>query len=185
MLHTHRKIQLRVSPWLQSWNKQQENNNTPTGLSWDTSPSNWPFFFLFLNLIQWYPLTKNSCKTKISSHQMILAWYTIKYTGVTLIANFCVNIAFSGAIHILATLPRHHTQNDWTLVQQVTAHWWLPCHSILDQFTNSMWSQPWLRPSTSPVNEGRNLDDVINVQAAIILVCMATPLPPPPPPQKK
>ena len=89
----------------QSWNKQQENNNTPTGLSWDTSLSNWPFFFLFLNLIQWYPLTKNSYKTKICSHQMILAWYTIKYTGVALIANFCINIGFSGAVHILAALP--------------------------------------------------------------------------------
>ena len=59
------------------------------------------------------------------------------YTGVALIAKFCINIAFPGAVHILATSPRHHMQNDWTPVQQVT-------HSILDWFANSVWSQPWL-----------------------------------------
>ena len=41
--------------------------------------------------------------------------------------------------------PHHCTQNDWTPIQQVMAHWWLPCHSTLDLFANSVWSQPWLR----------------------------------------
>ena len=36
--------------------------------------------------------------------------------------------------------------------------------------------------TTSPVNGGRNPDDEINAQAAVILVCMALPPPPPPPP---
>ena len=62
-----------------------------------------------------------------------------------LIAKFCVNIAFSGAIRILAASLRHHMQNDWTSIQEVTAHWRLPCHSTLDRFANSVWSQPWLR----------------------------------------
>ena len=77
-----------------------------------------------------------------------------------------VNIAFSGAVLILVTSLCHHTQNDWTLIQQVMAHWmvsatsyssldggcsklwrtgwWLPHHSTLDLFANSVWSQPWL-----------------------------------------
>ena len=44
----------------------------------------------------------------------------------------------------MAASPRHHTQNDGTPIQQVTAHWWLPHHSTLDWFANSVWSQPWL-----------------------------------------
>ena len=40
--------------------------------------------------------------------------------------------------------PHHHTQNDGTPIQQVTAHWWLPRHSTLDRFANSVWSQSWL-----------------------------------------
>ena len=69
-------------------------------------------------------------------------WF--RTSGVALIAKFCVNIAFWGAIHILATSLCHHTQNDWTPIQQVTAHWWLPRHSALDLFAKSMLSQWWL-----------------------------------------
>ena len=58
---------------------------------------------------------------------------------------FCVNIAFLGAVCILATSLHHRMQNDWTSIQQVTAHWWLPRHSTLDLLANSVWSQPWLR----------------------------------------
>ena len=42
----------------------------------------------------------------------------IHVPGVALIAKFCINIAFLGAVHILATSPRHHQ----TSIQQVTAH---------------------------------------------------------------
>ena len=58
---------------------------------------------------------------------------------------FCVNIAFLGAVCILATSLHHRMQNDWTSIQQVTAHWWLPRHSTLDLLANSVWSQLWLR----------------------------------------
>ena len=68
----------------------------------------------------------------------------LMFTGVALIAKFCINIAFSGAVRILAASLCHQTQNDWTSIQQVTAHWWLQRHSTLDQFANSVWSQPWL-----------------------------------------
>ena len=99
-------------------------------------------------------------------------------TGVALIAKFCVNIAISGAVRILATSPRHHTQNDWTSIQQVTAHWWLPRHSTLDRFANSVWSQPWLRtPPRHKSSQWRaesDLREEINAQAAVIFVCMAT-----------
>ena len=67
--------------------------------------------------------------------------------GLRSLQTFCINIAFLGAVPILATSLCHHTQNDWTPIHQVTlftAHWWLPRHSTLDQFANSMWSQPWL-----------------------------------------
>ena len=43
-------------------------------------------------------------------------------SGVTLIAKFCVNIAFSGAVLILATPMRHHMQNDITPIEQVMVH---------------------------------------------------------------
>ena len=36
----------------------------------------------------------------------------IRVTGVALIANVGVNIAFLGAVRILATSLRHRTQND-------------------------------------------------------------------------
>ena len=36
-----------------------------------------------------------------------------------------------------------------------------------------------LAHTTSPVNEGRNLDNDIKAQAAVILVCMTIPPPPP------
>ena len=66
-------------------------------------------------------------------------------------------------------------QNDWTPIEQVMAHGWLPCHSELGQLANSVSSQPWLvhtpsgthYNSTRQVNEGRNLDDEINTQAGI------------------
>ena len=100
-------------------------------------------------------------------------------TGVALIAKFCVNIAFLGAVRILATSPCHHTQNDWTSIHQVMDHWWLPRHSTLDQFAKSVWSQPWLRTlpqhhksSQWRAESGRNKRAK---WAAVILVCMAIP----------
>ena len=36
------------------------------------------------------------------------------------------------------------TQNDWTPIEQVMVHGWLPHHSTLDLLPNSVWSQSWL-----------------------------------------
>ena len=36
----------------------------------------------------------------------------LMFTGVALIAKFCINIAFSGAVRILAASLCHQTQND-------------------------------------------------------------------------
>ena len=70
--------------------------------------------------------------------------------GVALIAKLCVNIAFSGAVRILATSLRHRTQNDWTPIQQVTAHWWLPRHSTLDLFSCKLRVISTVAPHSSP-----------------------------------
>ena len=49
--------------------------------------------------------------------------------------------SFGGAVHILATSLHQSTQNDWTPVEQVMAHWWMLCHSALDLLANSVSSK--------------------------------------------
>ena len=108
-----------------------------------------------------------------------------KKTGVALIAKFCVSIAFLGAVRILATSPCHHTQNHWTSVQHVTAHWWLPCHSTLDWFANSVWFWPWLcTPPWHKSSQWRAESGRRNKCAGgrYFGLYGATPRPPPPPP---
>ena len=99
-------------------------------------------FAYFSEEWQWFIWTKT-----LRTH--IYISISIYFTGVALIAKFCANIPFSGAVSVYAFWPHRqvtdHTQNDWTSIQQVTAHWWLPRHSTLDQFANSVWSQLWLR----------------------------------------
>ena len=64
------------------------------------------------------------------------------YTGVTLIAKFCVNIAFFGCCthfsQIAVTVCKMTTP-----IKQVTLHWWMPRHSTLDLLANSVSSQPF------------------------------------------
>ena len=105
----------------------------------------WQFHELKKKLKNYVYLNYNKNKKTKNKSDIINITILHYYSRVALIAKFCVNIAFSGAIRILAASPRHHTQNDWTSIQEVTAHWWLPCHSTLDRFANSMWSQQWLR----------------------------------------
>ena len=53
----------------------------------------------------------------------------------------CVNIAF---FRVPYTFWPHHcisTQNDWTPVEQVMAHWWMLRHSTLDLLANSVSSK--------------------------------------------
>ena len=63
------------------------------------------------------PYVKNllSVTNRIKVTDMTLSFIRQFLSGVALVANFCVNIAFSGAICILATLLHHCMQNDWTL----------------------------------------------------------------------
>ena len=119
--------------------------------------------------------------------------------GVALTAKCGASIAFSGAVRISVTLLRHHTQNDLTPIQQVTAYWWLLRHSALDLFAKSVYLSsgsallPGTTSSTEPSTKWcwRSMEEVQSLKGRIRtkqmrelpLVCMAITPPPPPPPQ--
>ena len=117
---------------------------------------------------------------------LYLNYSLLLLTGVVLIAIFCVNIAFSCAIHHIAVPPYAKMT---TLIQQVMAHWWLPHHSTLDYLqtgrqSSQVSSSHTLLPActTSPVNEGQNLGDEINPWATVISSVWCNTSAPPPPP---
>ena len=90
------------------------------------------------------------------------------------IAKLCVNIAFSGAVRILAASPYTKSLNtDSASYSSLVAAVSLNTRSICKLRVISA-----MAPHSSlalQINEGWNLDNKINAQAAIILVCMEIP----------
>ena len=110
-------------------------------------------------------------------------WFSVKFTFIArgrahckIVRKYCIFGCSTHFGHITASPYAKWLNTDSASYGSLVAAASLNTRSIQLQTPCDLSRGSALLPGTkSPVNEGRNLDDEINAQAAVILVCMAIP----------